>query len=180
MGSATASAAAPDDKDIKVHVQKDGAWVRVEVDFVVDATLAETWNVLTDYDHMHSIVSNVEQSKIVKRDGARLEVAQKGKAGVGPLSMSFENVREVTLTPLQEIRSRMISGDMKSSEFTTRISSEGSRTRVVNQGQYLPKIWVPPVVGPAFIEAETRKQFGELRTEVLRRKASPARPVAGN
>jgi len=180
MGSATASAAAPDDKDIKVHVQKDGAWVRVEVDFVVDATLAETWNVLTDYDHMHSIVSNVEQSKIIKRDGAKLEVAQKGKAGVGPLSMSFENVREVTLTPLQEIRSRMISGDMKSSEFTTRISSEGSRTRVVNQGQYLPKIWVPPVVGPAFIEAETRKQFGELRTEVLRRKASPTRPVAGN
>jgi len=98
----------------------------------------------------------------------------------GPISVAFETVREVELVPYREIRSRLISGDMKSSEFTTRISSEGSRTRVVNQGQYLPKIWVPPVVGPAFIEAETRKQFGELRTEVLRRKASPTRPVAGN
>ena len=74
--------------------------------------------------------------------------------------------------PLQEIRSKMISGDMKSSEFTTRISSEGTRTRVVNKGQYLPKVWVPPVVGPAFIEAETRKQFQELRLEMLRRKAA--------
>ena len=129
---------------------------------------------LTDYDHAQDRL-NVEKARS-SNDGAKLEVEQKGKAGVGPLSVSFENVREVVLTPLQEIRSRMISGDMKSSEFTTRISSEGSRTRVVNQGQYLPKIWVPPVVGPAFIEAETRKQFGELRTEMLRRKAASGRP----
>jgi carbon monoxide dehydrogenase subunit G len=172
IGSPVADAAVPDPKDIEVRVQKDGVWVRVEVEFVVEATLAEAWNVLTDYDHMAAIVSNVQQSKIIKRDGEKLEVEQKGKAGVGPLTMSFENIREVTLTPLQEIHSRMISGDMKSSEFTTRISSEGTRTRVVNKGQYLPKVWVPPVVGPAFIEAETRKQFQELRIEMLRRKAA--------
>jgi len=32
-------------------------------------------------------------------------------------------------------------------------------------------MWVPPYIGPAVIEAETRKQFGEVRTEMLRRSA---------
>jgi hypothetical protein len=30
---------------------------------------------------------------------------------------------------------------------------------------------VPPVIGPTLIEAETRKHFGELRNEILRRHA---------
>ena len=172
-----AGAAVPDPKDIQVRVQKDGPWVKVEVEFLVDATPAEAWSVLTDYDHMDKIVSNVKESRIVKREGPRLEVSQKGKAGIGPLSVNFENVREILLTPHREIRSRMISGDMKSSEFTTRISGEGDRTRVTNHGQYLPTIFVPPVIGPAFIEAETRKQFQELRVELLRRKGAGVGPL---
>ena len=39
---------------------------------------------------------------------------------------------------------------------------------------YTPNAWVPPVIGPALIEAETRKQFGELRREILRRSAEQA------
>jgi carbon monoxide dehydrogenase subunit G len=168
-----AHAYAPQDaSDIEVHVQKDGDWIRIEVDFVVDATPAQAWSVLTDYDHMEQIVSNVQESTIIKREGERLEVAQRGRAGVGPLSMKFENVREIVLKHQREIHSRMISGDMKSSEFTTRITPEGERTHVSNRGRYLPAVFVPPVIGPAFIEAETRKQFHELRTEMLRRKAA--------
>jgi len=171
VASSPVGATAPDARDIAVNVQKDGAWVKVDVEFTVDASPADAWNVLTDYDHMHKIVSNVEESKIVKRDGEKLEVAQKGRAGVGLLQMKFENVREIVLTPQRQIRSRMISGDMKSSEFTTQVRDEGGKTRITNHGRYLPAVYVPPVIGPAFIEAETRKQFQELRTEMLRRKA---------
>jgi hypothetical protein len=40
---------------------------------------------------------------------------------------------------------------------------------VVNSGRYTPRVWVPPLIGIALIEAETRKQFGEIRAEMLRR-----------
>jgi len=30
-------------------------------------------------------------------------------------------------------------------------------------------MWVPPVIGTAFLESETRKQFHELRNEIMRR-----------
>jgi hypothetical protein len=67
------------------------------------------------------------------------------------------------------VRSRLISGDLKASVFTTRLVDVDGLVHIVNSGRYTPKIWVPPVIGPALIEAETRKQFGEIRTEILRR-----------
>ncbi|HMF06594.1 MAG TPA: hypothetical protein VKE72_06245, partial [Methylocella sp.] len=99
---------------------------------------------------------------------------QKGKATRGVLSFSFENVREIILTPPSEVRSRMISGDLVESEFTTRVIDHGDSSQIINHGEFIPKVWVPPLIGPAVIEAETRKQFAELRTEIMRRKAETA------
>lgn len=159
------------DEDIEVRVKKDGAEVAVDVDCPVNASVAVAWEVLTDYDHMAEFLSNVQSSSVQTRDGHTLQVYQKGKATRGPLSISFENLREVVLVPYREIRSRLISGDMKASAFTTRVVDDGAAIRIINSGRYTPKIWVPPIIGPTLIEAETRRHFGELRTEILRRDA---------
>jgi len=37
----------------------------------------------------------------------------------------------------------------------------------------VPTMWVPPVVGTAFLESQTRKQFHELRMEIMRRMGAP-------
>ena len=163
------------DADIEVHVKKDGPEVVVEVDCPVIASIDATWEVLTDYNHMSEFLSNVQFSSVQARDGLLLQVFQKGKAARGPLSISFENLREVELVPYREIRSRLISGDLKESAFTTRIVDDGTIVHIIHSGRYTPKIWVPPVIGPSLIEAETRKHFGELRTEILRRNAARAK-----
>ncbi len=173
--AASLSHAAPQDsRDILVHVEKKGEWVIVDVDFPVDATVLEAWNVMTDYDNMSKFVTNLLSSKIIGRDGNTLNVEQKGKASRGPLTISFENVREIILTPPHEVHSRLVSGDLKASEFTTRVIDRGAFTQITNHGEFIPNIWVPPLIGPALIEAETRKQFQELRVEILRRKVETA------
>ena len=174
LAASPALSAPPDTRDIIVRVQKNGERIVVDVDFPVQATPLEAWNVMTDYDNMAKFVSNLEWSKIIGRDGNTLTVEQKGKASRGPLSITFENVREIVLTPPREVRSRLISGDLKASEFTTRVFDLGETARITNHGEFIPKIWVPPVIGPALIEAETRKQFQELREEILRRKVETA------
>src|SRR5439155_11845203 len=171
---AAPQAAPQDSRDIIVKVQKKGEWVIVDVDFPVDATVPETWNVMTDYDNMSKFVSNLLSSRILGREGNTLSVEQKGKASRGPLTISFENVREIVLTPQREVHSRLVSGDLKASEFTTRVIDRGAFTQIINHGEFIPNIWVPPLIGPALIEAETRKQFQELRIEILRRKAETA------
>jgi hypothetical protein len=159
------------DQDIVVHVQKDGQNIAVDVDCPVDAPWPLVWEVLTDYDHMAQFISNLEYSGVEHRLDNLLRVHQKGKASRGPLTLKFDNVREVELVPYREIRSRLISGDMKASDFVTRIAEVAARVHIVNSGRYTPNIWVPPLIGPALIEAETQKQFGEIRTEILRRSA---------
>lgn len=163
-----------DEADISVHARKDGERVLIDVDFSVAATAVETWAVLTDYDSMATFVSGLQASRIISREGDALVVLQKGNASRGPLSLSFENVREIVLTPMTEIRSRLLSGTFKASEFTTRVVDHGDSTQIVNHGEFIPNIWVPPVIGPPLIEAETRKQFQELRAEILRRKTAGA------
>ena len=163
--------AAGDTSDIVVHARKDGATITVEVDCPVDAPRSVVWDVLTDYDHMAKFVSNLQVSAIRMRMGDRLQVHQKGQASRGPLTFPFESVREIEFVPQTEIRSKMISGDTMPASFTTRIEAAGSRLHIVHTGTYTPSIWVPPVVGTALIEMETRKQYGEIRDEIVRRAA---------
>jgi hypothetical protein len=163
--------------DIVVKVTKDGPNITVDVDCPVDAPWPVVWDVLTDFDHMAEFISNVAVSLVVEQ-GVQdvLRVHQKGSASVGPFSLPFDNVREIEMVPHREIRSRMVSGDFKASAFVTRIALVGGRIHIVNSGRYTPNMWVPPFIGPALIETETRKQFAEIRAEILRRSAKVRLP----
>jgi hypothetical protein len=165
------------DQDIVVHVAMQGQIVVMDVDCPVDAPWSVVWEVLTDYDHMARFISNLEYSGVDDRAANVLRVHQKGKASRGILTLRFDTVREIELVPYREIRSRLISGDLQASDFVTRIVEVDARLHIVNSGRYVPNLWVPPFIGPALIEAETQKQFGEFRTEILRRNAT-LRPPA--
>jgi carbon monoxide dehydrogenase subunit G len=166
-------AVTPDVHGIDVSIVRDGGALVVDVEMVVAATPAEAWDVLTDYDHMADFVSNVAASRIVGREGERLEVAQTSRLSFGLLQFTFDNVREIELVPFSAIRSRLVSGDMKASAFTTRLEPDGDgATRVHNHGRFLTDRWIPPLIGTAILESETRKQFAEFRAEIMRRKAS--------
>jgi hypothetical protein len=175
---AVATSAAVPDEDIIVHAKKDGVEIVVEVDCPVRAPVLAVWDVLTDYDHMSRFISNLQYSGLEGRVDNVLKVRQYGKATRGPLTVTFDNVREVELRPFTEVRSRLISGDLKASAFTTRLVDVDGVVHIINSGRYTPNIWVPPLIGPALIEAETRKQFGEIRTEILRRSERRAAELA--
>jgi uncharacterized membrane protein len=171
----TAHAATPeDDADIGVNVRQHGNRIAVDVDIPVKATAIEAWNVITDYDNMPKFVTSLQSSKVLERNGNTVILYQKGVASRGPLSITFENIREIVLTPPTQIQSRLISGDLEESDFTTHVVDHGDSSRIVNHGEFIPKMWVPPIIGPMLIEAETRTQFQELRAEIMRRRAEAA------
>jgi len=178
LALATLPAAVPaqpvDSRDIAVSVVRRGEMIDVDVEFLVAATPLEVWSVLTDYDHMAEFVSNVSMSRILRQADEKVEVAQTSRLGIGPFEFKFDNVREIELVPLREIRSTVVRGDMASSAFTTRLTPEGGVTRLTNRGRFLPGRWIPPIIATAVLESELRKQFGEYRAEILRRKALAA------
>ena len=178
--SAVASAAWPaaPAPDIVVTVRKQGTTIFVDVDCPVRAPVPVIWEVLTDYGNMSGFISTLQYSGIEGRRDNVLIVRQKGKATIGLLSVSFDNTREVEIVPSVEIRSHHISGDLESSTFTTRVVDVDGTPHILNNGRYVPKAWVPPMIGPALIESQTRKQFEDIRNEILRRTARPAASIA--
>lgn len=172
LARAPSIAAAGATADIVVRASLDAGRVTIAVECPVHAPRAVAWEVLTDYDGMARFVSNLEESVVRLRFGDRLQVFQKGKATRGPFSFPFESLRDIELVPPVEIRSTMVSGDTMPASFTTRIEGAAPDLRIVHSGTYTPRLWVPPLVGPALIEMETRKQYGEIRDEILRRTAA--------
>ena len=169
---APAAASPAGDHDIVVQVRKEHSEFEINFEFTVPATIEQTWSVLADYEHMAQFVSNMDSSRIVSRDGNRITVAQTSHGKVGPVHVSVDGLREIVLTPPSEIRSHLVKGDLKASDFTTKLHDEGPVTRVTGYGKLVASAWVAWALGADAVAAQTRRQYGELRDEVLRRKAN--------
>jgi hypothetical protein len=159
---------------IAVSVYRQGDALIVDTSFEVPVDVQEAWDVLTDFDHLVGVVSNLEASAVTGRKGSTLIVTQRVRANAGPLQFTFETQREVELTPFEEIRSHLLSGNMKYMDGRTLLHPEGGSTRVTSHGVFVPDAWIPPVIGVQAVERETRRQFAEMRAEMLRRHAKRA------
>ncbi|MGE5669277.1 MAG: SRPBCC family protein [Betaproteobacteria bacterium] len=162
--------------DIIVHVAKDGSTFTVSAELTVPADSDEVWSVLTDFDHMSQILSNVDASRIANRDGNSFDVIQKSHASVGLLHISLDSVRRIELLPKQEIRSHLIKGDLKSSDFTTRVVENGNAIKITVRGKFVVSGLTGAAITPETVEAQTRQQYEELREEILRRKTGQPPP----
>lgn len=161
------------DEDIAIKVQIKGENVTIDLNLVVPATQQQAWAVMTDFEHMASFISNLKESKIIGASENMQTIFQRGSANYGPLSFSFESTREIRLSPFNEIQSRMIKGNMRKMEGTTRFVSEGALTRIAYHADSISGVWIPPIIGRRFIEHEIREQFLEMRNEILKRKNAP-------
>ena len=159
------------DKAIAVAVRIQGEEAIVDVNFHVRVTPQEAWAVMTDYDHATHFISKLEKSVILSRTQELLLVSQKGTMGFGPLSVTFETVSEIRLTPFEQMRARLISGNMKKNDATTRLVADATGTLIVHHMESIPDVWMPPIIGRALVEFETRARFRQLAEEMLRRKA---------
>jgi hypothetical protein len=167
-------ASEPPTDDIEVRIDRRGGLFIIDVDLPLAVSADDAWPVITDYDHMAEFISNITYSRIMSRDGNRLRVEQKGRAGHGLLSMSFENVRDVELIPPVEIRTHLVSGNLEEADSITRLVDRADGCHLVNHGEYVPTLWVPLAIGRSFMESQARVQFGQLRAEIMRRKARVA------
>ncbi|MBL8490609.1 MAG: hypothetical protein JNM82_07515, partial [Rhodocyclaceae bacterium] len=169
-----AGAANGAEPDLVVKVDRRGERVIVDAKVTVEASPPVVWGVLTDFDRMASFISNLQSSSAKKMDERTFEVSQKGLATYGPLSFAFETVRHVELVPPETIRSRQTSGTTRFFEGLTRVSFEGNRAEITYHGESVPGVWIPPVVGLAFIRNQAEEQFREIRAEMLRRQKAAA------
>jgi uncharacterized membrane protein len=176
VSPAFAFAAPSGGRDIAVDVERDGNAFTVAAELTVAASTDEVWDVLTDFDHMAQILSNVDFSRVANRNGKRFEVIQKSHGSAGLIHVSLDSVRAVELTPKREIQSHLITGDLKSSDFTTRIAKKGGITRITVRGKIVAEGLSAAAITPEAVQAQVQRQYQELREEILRRKTKEPAP----
>ncbi len=160
-----------------MRVTRDGSTFAIDADWSVAANGDEVWAVLTDFDHMAQFLSSVDASRVINREGNRLEIVQKSHANAGLLRLSLENTRAIVLTPKRDIESHLLKGDLKSSDFTTRIVDAAGGSKVIIRGQFVVSGLASAAVSVESVEVQTRLSYQEMRDEILRRKSNEPTPA---
>jgi hypothetical protein len=168
MLSCAASAAEP---QIQVSVEKTGDTFVVDASVDLAVPLRTAWEVLTDFDHMPVILSNLTSSKVTRRNGDTLYVAQEGTARYGVFSYSFASEREIRLEPMRWILARQLTGTARRFESSMGLSPTGSGTQIHYRAEIVPGSGIARTFGGPFIEHEVAEQLGALAAEMARRTA---------
>lgn len=161
-------------EDIVVSVDTRGSTVIIDVEVPINVSPEEAWPTLIDYDHMAEFIPNLTESRILARDGNQLRIMQKGRAQRGPLSFSFENVRDVVLAPPNEIRTKLVSGTLRNAKSVTRLERTPTGMRLLNHGEYTVSPLLPVSMVTGSVASETKENFALMRAEVMRRHAKVA------
>ena len=159
------------DPDVSIAIATRGDAFIVDATIIFPVPLRNAWDVLTDFDNMVGVLSNLTQSKIIERTRTTLLVRQEGRARYGLFSYSFTSEREIRLKPMQRIRAQQLSGDAKSfvSEMQLSETVEGTQGRY--HAEIVPASGIARTFGGPFIRHEIEEQFTAMSAEMVRRKA---------
>ncbi|MBL8472078.1 MAG: SRPBCC family protein [Rhodocyclaceae bacterium] len=161
---------------VVAKVEHNGSLVVVDVTMHVRLPLPVVWEVLTDFEHMTQFIPNLERSEVTRREDRSLTVKQRGHADYAGFSFGYESEREVLLEPQARINSRTLSGNLAGARSQSQLTVLPGEVLVTYHAESEPKVWLPPVIGPAAIRSQTELQFRAMLAEMERRSA--ARGVA--
>jgi carbon monoxide dehydrogenase subunit G len=156
---------------VTVSVVKNGDVFTVDATLEVAVAPVLVWDVLTDFDHMANIVTNLTSSRVESRAGNVWIVQQKGEAKFGLLSFPFESVREVRVEPIRRMLAKNISGTLKRMESELQIIPTASGTQVKYRAEMVPDSFFAKLFGLSFIHREFEEQFTAMANEMQKRQA---------
>jgi hypothetical protein len=145
--------------------------------FLVDASMEVqvsqiiAWEVMTDFEHMSAIFSNVKASRVIRREGNTLVTRQEGVARFGFLSFPYDSEREVHLEPMRRILARDIGGSLKRMESETLIQPHEQGVHIRYHADIVPDSFLGRLFGPSFAGHIIEEQFVAMAREMLRRQA---------
>lgn len=159
--------------DIQVVVGRSGEALVVEATAEFRGSLTRTWQVLTSYERYAEFIPDMQVSRIVSRDGHRVEVEQKGQARVLFVGFPIDVRLIVTEYPYERVVSRATAGNYHEMLGTYQLDEAKGRVRLHYAGRMIPDFTVPPLVGTLVFRHNIEATFRALVGEIERRQPQP-------
>lgn len=163
--------AAAAESQVVVNVAQSGEAFLIDAVLEVPVPAGRAWDVLTDFDHMTSILGNLTSSRITSRNGNTWIVRQEGVARYGLLSFSFVSEREIRLEPMKRILAKNLSGTLKAMESEATIIPQDQGVQIRYRATSVPDSVLARMFGASFVRHETEEQFAAMAREMMRRHA---------
>ena len=163
------------EKEVAVAVSESGDGFIVQATIRPPVSLRTAWEVLVDFDHMASILSNLTASRVVSRNGNVLIVKQEGVARFGIFSYPFKVEREIRMEPPRQILARNLSGTLKRMESELQLVPGGAGgVRIEYRAEFAFDSIIAGLFGVSFLNHEVDEQFQSIVAEMKRREAQSA------
>ncbi|MFC4157811.1 SRPBCC family protein [Chitinimonas lacunae] len=159
------------EEKISIRTSRQGDLREVAVDMLLPVPLQRAWEVMTDFDRMSEFLPNLEESRIVGRQGERLQVRQRGVARYGWLRFGYASVREVSLTPYTTIEIKGSDDHVRQFGSRAMLTEQDGRTKLSYQAYWEPNGWLAGLIGDAAVREQVSLQFSALEREMLRRES---------
>jgi len=155
--------------DVAVGATRDGDALLIEASADFEGTVAQTWQVLTDYDNLASFIPNLSVSRIISRSRDGIILEQKGEARLLFFSYPIEVRLVVTEVPQSKVMSRAVAGNFREMSGTYVVDAQAGRVRLRYSGRMVPDFFVPPLIGTWVLRNNVETTFSALVDEIVRR-----------
>jgi hypothetical protein len=160
--------------DVVVAAQRDGDVLLIEASAEFEGTVAQTWQVLTDYDNLAKFVPNLTLSRVTARSVEGITVEQKGEARLLLFSFPIEVRLAISESPPTKVVSRAVAGNFREMSGMYLVDEHGGRIRLRYSGRMVPGFFVPPLIGTWVLRHNVETTFGALVDEIVRRQTAAA------
>lgn len=157
-------------QQVDITAAHRGELITVTASAELQADPHTVWAVISDYDHLAEFIPFMSRSKVVKREGDRLQVDMAGEVVFLIFRQPVDARLEVVETPPRRIVARAVSGNLRSMEGRYAVEPLPSGlVRLSYAGSLTPAFPVPPVLGAVFVRMVVTRQFSAMVAEIVRR-----------
>ncbi|WP_240475793.1 SRPBCC family protein [Herbaspirillum rhizosphaerae] len=164
------------DIDVVMNRAKGYPLFEVTAKMTVNADVARSWKVLTDYNRLAEFVPNLSRSQVSSSEGNERIVTQNGFARFLFIRQPIDLVLHVAEQPMQAIDIRLVSGNMREYQARWELQTQQAqqpqqpggdgRTRISYAGIIAPDFYVPTLFGAALMKSDLRNMLNAVKAEM--------------
>lgn len=162
--------------EVVVHVTRSGELLEVQATAEFRGEMHRTWEVLTGYERYAEFIPEMHVSRVVSREGSRVEVEQKGEARILFVGFPIDVRLSVVEYPRERIVSRATGGNFREMLGEYRLEEARGRMKLHYSGRLVPDFIVPPVIGTLIFRHNIETTFRALVDEIERRQPQAPPP----
>ena len=157
---------------VTINTRLQGATIDIHASALLNADAATAWRVLTDYDRYAEFIPDLQVSRVVARDGAKITVEQSGDAALWLFKVPVHVTFEVNEHPPDRLRSRTVAGSVRVLASSYVLVPDASGLRLDYAGQIVPGFELVGHIERMMLERNAARHFQALADEIERRSAT--------